>query len=253
MEYTVQKLGQLAGISTRTLRYYDEINLLTPARTNSSGYRIYGSQEVNRLQQILFYRELGISLNEIKDILQNPSFDEMDALIDHQQKLLKKRKQLDLLILNVEKTIASKNGGMKMSNKDKFEGFKQNLIDENEKKYGCEVREKYGDDVVEKSNTKVKGMSEADHTAVTALGEEILVLLYDIMDVEDPSSEKAQVLAAMHRKWLMFYWPSYSREAHAGLAQMYVADERFTAFYDKRKPGAAKFLKEAILVYTQIK
>ena len=79
MEYTVQKLGLIAGISTRTLRYYDEIGILKPARINSSGYRIYGQDEVDKLQQILFYRELGVSLESIKDIVTAPSFDRAES------------------------------------------------------------------------------------------------------------------------------------------------------------------------------
>jgi len=90
MEYTVQKLGRLAGISTRTLRYYDEIGILKPARINSSGYRIYGKEEVDRLQQILFYRELGVSLDSIKNIITSPSFNGVEALREHREKLLEK-------------------------------------------------------------------------------------------------------------------------------------------------------------------
>ena len=99
MEYTVLKLAQMAGVSTRTLRYYDEIGILKPARINSSGYRIYGQLEVNRLQQILFYRELGVSLESIKEIVTAPSFDGARALQEHREKLLEKREQLDLLIV----------------------------------------------------------------------------------------------------------------------------------------------------------
>lgn len=90
MEYTVQKLAKLAGVSTRTLRYYDEIDILKPARMNSSGYRIYGQTEVDRLQQILFYRELGVSLENIKMIMNTPGFDSTKALKDHREKLLEK-------------------------------------------------------------------------------------------------------------------------------------------------------------------
>src|SRR3954465_7761568 len=133
MEYTVQKLGLLAGISTRTLRYYDEIGILKPARINSSGYRIYGQAEVNRLQQILFYRELGINLESIKEIVTSPSFDSAKALREHREKLLEKREQLNLLIANVNKSIAVTEGRMTMSNKEKFEGFKKKLVEDNEK------------------------------------------------------------------------------------------------------------------------
>ena len=128
MEYTVQKLANLAGISTRTIRYYDEIGILKPARINSSGYRIYGQREVDRLQQILFYRELGVCLDDIKSIMTDPSFDGAKALEEHLKKLLEKRKQLDLLIANVKKTIAAKEGRIHMSDKEKFEGFKNKCL-----------------------------------------------------------------------------------------------------------------------------
>ena len=88
MEYTVQKLAQLAGVSSRTLRYYDEIGLLKPARINSSGYRIYGSAEIDKLQQILFYRELGVELEKIKKIIHSSSFDSLKALQEHRTKLM---------------------------------------------------------------------------------------------------------------------------------------------------------------------
>ncbi|URM32486.1 MerR family transcriptional regulator [Cytobacillus firmus] len=250
MEYTVQKLAQLAGVSSRTLRYYDEIGILKPARTNSSGYRIYGQQEVDRLQQILFYRELGVSLEQIKEIITAPAFDTADALKEHREKLLEKRKQLDLLITNVEKTIASAEGRTTMSDKEKFEGFKKKMIEDNEKQYGKEVREKYGDETVDKSNAKLLNMSEEEHEAVTKLAEEVNSTLTQAMETGDPASGLAQKAADLHKQWITFYWSEYSKEAHAGLAEMYVADERFKAYYDKIQPGAAEFLRDAIQIYT---
>jgi DNA-binding transcriptional MerR regulator len=95
VEYTVKQLSELAGVSGRTLRYYDQIDLLKPARVNESGYRIYGPQEVNRLQHILFYRELGVDLGTIREILASPEFEERQALLAHHAQLLEKRKQLD--------------------------------------------------------------------------------------------------------------------------------------------------------------
>jgi len=253
LEYTVQKLGKLAGISTRTLRYYDEIGILKPARINSSGYRIYGQTEVDRLQQILFYRELGISLENIKEIVSSPSFDGAKALSEHRERLLDKRKQLDALIENVEKSIASNEGRITMSDQEKFEGFKQNLIDENEKKYGKEVREKYGDEAVNKSNERLLNMTKEQHEEVTRLAKEIEVTLAEAFKTGDPAGDLAQKAADLHKKWLSFYWNQYSKEAHAGLAQMYVDDERFTAFYDKEQPGTAEFLRDAVHIYTGTK
>lgn len=250
MEYTVQKLGKLAGVSTRTLRYYDEIGILKPARINSSGYRIYGEAEVDRLQQILFYRELGVSLESIKDIVTAPSFDGAAALREHREKLLEKRNQLDVLIANVDKTIALTEGRIKMSNKEKFEGFKKKMVDDNEKKYGKEIREKYGNDTVEKSNAKLMNMTEEQYAEVTSLEAEIKSTLAEAFKNGNPASDIAQKAAELHKRWLTYYWNEYSKEAHAGLAQMYVEDERFKAYYDKEQPGIAEFLRDAILIYT---
>lgn len=251
MEYTVQKLGQLAGISTRTLRYYDEIGLLKPARINSSGYRIYGATEVDRLQQILFYRELGVNLDSIKDIMTSPTFDGTDALREHREKLLEKRAQLDALINNVDKSIRQTERKISMTDKEKFEGFKQKLVDDNEKKYGKEIRKKYGEETINKSNAKVKGMTEEQYTEIQKLEEQLFSHIKSAMMTGDPAGEFAQKAASLHKQWLCFYWDQYSKEAHAGLAEMYVTDERFTAYYDKVQSGATEFLRDAIIIYTK--
>jgi DNA-binding transcriptional MerR regulator len=253
VEYTVQKLGKLAGVSTRTLRYYDEIGILKPARINSSGYRIYGEREVDRLQQILFYRELGVSLENIKEIVTSPSFDGAKALREHREKLLEKRQQLDLLISNVDKTIGLIEGRIRMTDKEKFEGFKQKMIDDNEKSYGKEIRKKYGDDTVNKANEKIKNMTQEEHEEIKRLAEQVMETLAEAFKNGDPSSPIAQRAAELHKKWLTYYWTEYSKEAHAGLAQMYVDDERFKAYYDKEQPGTAEFLRDTILIYTGMK
>ncbi|MCA0757654.1 MerR family transcriptional regulator [Paenibacillus sp. N4] len=252
MEYTIQKLGQLAGVSTRTLRYYDEIGMLKPARINSSGYRIYGQAEVDLLQQILFYRELGISLEDIKGIVTSPTFDGYAALKEHRKQLIERREQLDILIANVDKTISEKEGMIEMTNKEKFEGFKRKLIDDNEKKYGEEIRAKYGEEQVNRSYKQIKNMTEEQYKEAEKLGEEVLSTLAAAFATGDPAGELAQKTADLHRQWLTFFWGSYTKEAHAGVAQMYVDDERFTAYYDKEQPGSAEFLRDAVRIYTGV-
>lgn len=140
-----------------------------------------------------------------------------------------------------------------MADQEKFEGFKQKLVDENERKYGAEIREKYGEEAVDGSNRKLKNMTQEEYDRVTALGEEIMQTLLSAYRTGDPAGELAQRAADLHRQWLTFYWDSYSREAHAGIAQMYVDDPRFTAYYDKHQPGLAAFLRDAVLVYTGTK
>lgn len=245
------KIGTAFGVSTRTLRYYDQIGLLCPTRITTNGYRIYGQKEVDLLQQILFYRELGVELKEIGDILHNPAFDKEKALENHLSMLLQRKMQIEMLIDNVTKTIGTMRGETTMSDKEKFEGFKNKIVEENEAKYGKEIREKYGDDTVNASNAKVKGMSEEKFQAAEQLRVQIDELLKEAFEEGDPASEKAQKVCEMHKEWICMFWPDgmYTKEAHKGLGEMYVADERFKAYYDRIAVGCAEFLRDALDIY----
>jgi len=251
LEYTIKDIAKIAGISTRTLRYYDEIKLLSPKRISSNGYRIYGKEEVNKLQQILFYREFDIKLENIAELITRNDFDREKALIEHRENLLGKRKQIDDLIQNLDESIEEMKGRTIMKDHDKFKGFKEQKISENEKIYGKEIREKYGDEVIEESNKKYMGQTKEQYEQAETRSKKILSKLYQAMEEGEPASEEAQEVARLHQEWLMLYWPTYSKEAHRGLAQMYVDDERFTKFYDDGKKGAAEYLKQIIDEYTK--
>ena len=138
-----------------------------------------------------------------------------------------------------------------MSDTEKFEGFKQKMINDNENEYGKEIREKYGDEIIDASYAKVKGMSQKQWEEAQKLSEQILVTLKEAFEQGDPASELAQKACDLHRQWLCMFWKegTYSKEAHKALAEGYVADERFTAYYDKIAPGCTKFLRDAIAVY----
>jgi hypothetical protein len=138
-----------------------------------------------------------------------------------------------------------------MNNKEKFDGFKKKLVDDNEKQFGQESRERYGDEAVNKSNQKVQGMSPEKYNEVSQLSTELMETLQAAFKTGDPAGELAQKAADLHRQWLSFYWDSYSKEAHVGLAQMYVNDERFTAYYDEKQPGTAAFLRDAVMIYAK--
>lgn len=252
MEYTVQKLAKLAGISPRTLRYYDQIGLLRPVRVPGSGYRLYGKEQVDLLQQILFFRALSFSLEEIAAILRDPAFCRTEALQAHKKRLLEQRAQLDTLICTVEKSILEAEGGTAMRDHEKFEGFKRELIAENERKYGDEIREKYGEDAVEESNAKMMRMSEKDYEAMQALEQKFRRTLQEAKALGSPASEKAQEACGLHKQWLGYTWSTYSPEAHMGLGQMYVDDPRFTAYYDADGEGTAAFLRDALRVFTGV-
>lgn len=247
MEYTIKQLSELAGVSARTLRYYDQIGLLKPSRINEAGYRFYGTVQVDRLQQILFYRELGLPLDKIESLLDNPEFDRQAALQSHLTALKQQRERLDTLILTVEKTIRHDIGEINMADKEKFEGFKQELIQRNEEQYGKEIRTKFGEQEVDRFNARMLSLSKEEYDAWIALEAEILSMLEQaVRDHADPKSETGKQLTDLHRRWLSYTWSSYSPAAHKGLAQMYVCDERFTAYYDRNISGCAAFLCDAI-------
>ena len=249
MEYTVNKLSKMSGVSARTLRYYDEIGLLKPARVAQSGYRLYGEPQLDILQQILFYRELGFPLDEIKRILHTANFDREQAFMRHLSELNEKRKQLDMLISNVTKSISAMKGEIKMTDSEKFEGFKQTLINENEQKYGSEIRTKYGDAAVDASNANLKGLTQEQYNK----GEQLRIAyeekLKTAYEVGNPSGELALEACDLHRQWLLLYYPNYSKEYHKALGEMYVADERFKVNYEKIARGCAEFFRDAINVY----
>lgn len=249
MEYTINQLAKLAGVSTRTLRYYDQCGLLPPKDVRSNGYRIYGQAEVDRLQQILFYRELGVELSEIGRILAEKDFDGLSALQKHLAALRERRARLDRLIGNVQKSILAMKGETAMTNEEKFEGFKEKLIADNEQKYGEEIRRKYGDETIDLSNAKLKNMTKEQYAELEALTQELNSTLKAAFEQGDPGSEPAQKACALHKQWLCFYWGHYSKEAHIGVAQMYVDDPRFTAYYDKIAPGCAVFLRDAVRIF----
>lgn len=251
MEYTVLKLAKLSGVSRRTLQFYDEIGLLKPARVSSNGYRIYGSAEIDMLQQILIYRELGVPLDEIRNIINSPDFDRAAALRSHLSALCEQKAKIEILIENVTKTIRSLEGEETMSDNEKFEGFKKKLIDENEEKYGKEIRERYGEETVAESNRKLAGMTHEQWKRQEELTVKMAELLKCAMDIGDPGCADAQEACDIHRQWLCMFWKEgmYTKAGHRGLVQMYVDDERFKVHYEKIRPGCAEFFRDAINIY----
>ncbi|QPC48121.1 MerR family transcriptional regulator [Mangrovibacillus cuniculi] len=251
MKYSIQQVAKLSSVSTRTLRYYDEIGLLSPSRNDASSYREYTEENLDRLQHIMFYRSLDIPLQQIGQLMNDKHFDPLQTLLNHRKNLLEKREQLERLIQQVDATIDAKKGRRTMSAEEKFEAFKDSVLKENEQIYGKEIREKYGDEQIDQSYQKMKSLSKQEWEKADVLGKEILKTLARTMQTGDPFSIEAQHLASLHKNWISHYWCHYSKEAHAGLAEMYVADERFTNFYDKKAgKGAAVFLRDAIKAYT---
>ena len=251
MEYTVKALAELAGVTPRTLRWYDQTGLLKPLRTTEAGYRLYGPKQLDRLQDILFYRELGLDLASIRTILDDPAFDRQAALQSHLTELKDRRARLDELILTVQRTIDNIKGGTKMTDQEKFEAFKRNAVAAMEAAHGAESRQKYGDAEVDRANACVLALTQEEYTAWKALGDEILQALTAAVQAgAAPAGPEGQRIAQLHRRWLSYSWEAYTSQAHAGLAELYVSDPRFTAYYDREVSGCAAFLRDAVRAYT---
>ena len=249
----INELVKLSGVSARTLRYYDEIGLLKPSMVEQNGYRQYSQPDIDRLQQILFYRALDFKLEQIKVLLEDPQFEVKEALRNQQRLLEKKRNYIDGLLQTIAQTIDTMEGETTMTNEQKFEAFKNKLIEDNEQAYGEEIRQKYGEQQVLEGYGKLKEMTEQQYEAVQQLEQQLFARLQEALVENDATSGVAMEAAELHKRWLSFYWKKYTKEAHVGLAQMYMHDERFTTYYDSQVgEGATRLLHDAIVAYAKL-
>lgn len=247
-EYTIHELARLAGVSTRTLRWYHQIGLLRPCRVGENGYRLYSGAEVDRLQHILFYHALGVELAQIGRILDDPGFDRMTALREHLEALQGERARIDALIRTVRRTIQSEERNEVLMDEQKFVCFKREAVRKNEDAHGREIRQTYGDAAMDQANAHVLAMSREAYTEWKQLGDEIRDRLARAVRAgERPDGPEGVRIAEMHKRWLSFGPNAYDPKCHAGLAEMYVADDRFRHYYDGEVDGCAQFLRDAVL------
>lgn len=248
MHYKVKEVSNIAGVSVRTLHHYDQIDLLKPSSVSPAGYRLYTDSDLETLQQILFFKELGFDLSEIKTFILNPGFDKTEALKAHKELLIKKKKRLELIIKSVERTIQSIGGGIEMDKKEMFEAFDMTEIQNHQKKYAEEVRQKYPKEVVEECENKTSGYSSNDWAAIQSKSNEMYKQMIDYMD-NGPSDPKVQEAISEFRQYTTDNFYTCTPEILRGLGDLYVSDERFTAFFEKLKPGLAGFVRKAINIY----
>ncbi len=243
MAMQVKGVASLAGISIRTLHHYDDIGLLKPTEVTESGYRLYVEEDLEMLQQILLFKELGLSLKEIKAVIYDPSFNKQEALELHQQLLIEKRNRLNRMIAMTEQTIKSMKGEKSMTNKQRFEGF-----DFSENPYEEEAKKRWGNEKVSEANKKVGGMTKDEQADLAAEANEIYKKLAKLMG-ESSSSEPVQKAIQEWYDFLNRNFTTYSPEAFKGLGELYVQDERFQSNIDQFGEGLAEFLKEAMAIF----
>ncbi len=243
MSLTVGKMAELAGVTVRTLHHYDALGLLTPDARSAAGYRLYEDADCERLQEILFYRELGFGLEDISRMLRDPEYDRAAALRQQRDLLAIRKDRLQRMIGAIETALDAHEKGITMTKEEMFEVFG----DFDPKVYEAEVEERWAGPAVEQSRRRTKRYSKDQWKEAMAEGESITEAFAELLRAGDaPDGVATMDLAERHRLHIDRWFYDCSHEMHAGLGSMYVADPRFSEHYEKRAPGLAEFVKSAI-------
>lgn len=243
-QYHIHELAELAGVSVRTLHHYDAIGLLVPSRNKENAYRTYDEEHLRKLQHILFYRELDFPLEEIRRIMEDPSFNRSAALAIQRELLVKKQTRLAKLINTIDRTITAESTHTPMDDNELYDAFK----DDDVKAYVEEAKARWGNtDAWKQSMERTRRMTKADMAKLKKKADEFMRILATHVAM-DPACGAAQQLIAQHYEGLRtFYDPNPA--LYRGLADMYIADPRFTLYYEKYAKGLAQFMHKAMHTY----
>jgi DNA-binding transcriptional MerR regulator len=249
MTYTTGKVADMTHVSVRTLHYYDAIGLLNPSYETASGYRLYADGDLELLQQVLFFRSLGFPLAQIKAIVQSPAFDRREALEAHRTALLERRRTVEALLAAVDHSIEALDKGETMDKKEMFDAFDERALEEHRTKYADEAKQRWGTtDAYAESQKRTSKYTREDWERIQQEGAEIREGLAALMS-RSPSDPNVQGLVKRFHEHMNNNFYTCSLEMLSGLGDMYVNDPRFTATYEKVRPGLAVFLRDAIKVY----
>jgi DNA-binding transcriptional MerR regulator len=243
--YTINQLASMAGVSVRTLHYYDQIGLLKPSSVSANGYRLYEIEALLRLQQILFYREMEMKLEQIRAILDRTDFDVLTALSAHKNALQARAERLKRLLQTIDNTIDQLKGRKSMNEKGLFEGFSEEV----QEKYVLEAEQIYDPETVKASNRRWKAYSPEEKKRILGDSKAVYTNLAAEMSKGVASVEVQSIIAHWHRN-MQFFW-SPNDEQLVGLAELYCGDKRFRANLDRLDPNLAGFMRDAVKVYVK--
>lgn len=245
MSYLVGQVASFAGVTVRTLHHYDEIGLLSPSGRSHAGHRRYDDADLDRLQQILFYRELGFPLDEVAALLDDPDADPQEHLRRQHELLTVRIEKLQKMAEAVEHAMEARKMGINLTPEEKFEVFGEYDPD----RFDEESRRRWGDtEPYRESQRRVATYTKEDWLRIKAEGAGNTGAFVALMDAGvAPDSESAMDLAEQHRQQISRNFYDCTYEIHTGLAEMYVADERFSSTFEQIKPGLAGYLRDAIL------
>jgi MerR family transcriptional regulator, thiopeptide resistance regulator len=241
--YSVGRVADLSGVTIRTLHHYDEIGLLSPGGRSDAGYRVYEDSDLERLQRILFYRELGFTLKEISTIIDDPGTDSMGHLRRQRGLLVARIAQFNAMVDAIDYEMEAKTMDIKLTPEERFEVFG----DFRPEDHAEEAERRWGEtDSYKESNRRVSKYTKEDWLDLKAEAEEVQNRLAAAFEAGlAPDSEEATAAAEAHRKHLSRWFYECTYEIHRGLTDMYVSDERFRSNYDTQTPGLAAYIKEA--------
>ncbi|SER05460.1 MerR family transcriptional regulator [Piscibacillus halophilus] len=249
--YQVKEVSELSGVSVRTLHHYDNIGLLQPSKVADNGYRYYNDENLKQLQQILFFKELDFSLNQIKEIMDDPEFNQKETLMNQRHLLEKKKHRLEKLINTIDETIDSMEEGKNMSNKKMFESFNMDDIKAHQEKYAKETEEKYGHtDAYKQSKERTSKYNEQDWKTIQEKSHSIYTRLAGLMDRSPREHEVQSVIGEWH-SLIHDNFYECPPEMFKGLGDLYISDERFTKNIDQYGEGLASFMRDAMHIYSE--
>jgi DNA-binding transcriptional MerR regulator len=240
---SVGKVAALAGVTIRTLHHYDEIGLLSPGGRSAAGYRIYEASDLERLQQILFYRELGFTLKEISTIVDDPHTDAVGHLRRQRGLLTERIKRLSAMVDAIDHEMEARTMNIRLTPEERFEVFGEFRPED----HAEEAEQRWGEtEAYRQSQRRVAAYTKEDWQQLKAEEEEVRARLAAAFAAGlAPDSEEAMAAAEAHRQHISRWFYECTYDIHRGLTDMYVSDERFRSNYDATAPGLAKYIREA--------
>ena len=241
--YSIKEIADLAGVTTRTLRYYDQLGLLKPAQIGENKYRLYDRENLLRLQQVMFFRELDVPLKEIQYIMNRPDYHPISALKKHRGAILDQVGRLSKLLNTLDNTISSIQGDHKMADKEFFMGF-------DETQYEDETRALWGDtSQYKESQRKWSSYSKDQKEGIKQEGGRITVRMVTENPAAKPNDPDVQAAVGEYFDYLNKYFYTCEVEFLRGLADMWVQDPRFAVNYERIREGGAGFVREAVQIF----
>jgi MerR family transcriptional regulator, thiopeptide resistance regulator len=241
---TVGRLAELAGVTVRTLHHYDEIGLVTPSARTAAGYRAYAAADVERLREVLTYRRLGFGLREVAELISDPRADAVAHLRRQRELLVGQREQAAALIAAIDKELEARAMGINLTPQEQLDVFGTDKVGG---EWADEARERWGDtDAYQVSQRRTAGYAKEDWTRIKAEADAVLNGLAEALRAGLPASgARAMDLAERHRQHISQYFYECGYPMHRGLADMYLADPRFTGHYESAEPGLAQYVHDA--------